>query len=541
MASIKRRDFIKTSLGAATGLVSGCTAGSFMGFSDHGTGKSPINLLFIMTDQQRWDALSRAGNKILSTPNLDRLAREGAYFENAYTACPVCVPARTSMLTGCGIQTTGIRNNTDFRREGYCQMPTFDNILASRGYRTEYFGKWHGPIWRAMDYKSTITQAGIHKTVLGPGFSIYYRQYLDKHVPKRKLKQGEREDMFSLRPYIPDPLDIGYGLGPEELPKNKEGKPIKRWRQCDAYGQLLIPAEHQPSALYADETIDALERCKDRPFSITCSMHHPHAPMIPTKPYYGMYPAKQMPIPVSIDDPMDNSPYAELAKTMTLYRDKSKIGYMISNYYGLVKEIDDHVGRILNKLKELDLEKNTLVIFTSDHGEMLGHHGMQEKAAFYEDSAHIPLIMRLPGLIPANTVVSQPVSQLNLFATILDYLGIRSRKSDGRSMQKLINGRDKSLFEYAVTEWDFSHFGIPNFMVRDKDWKFITHRDEKSENVDALYNLRDDPYEMNNLVGRNPQRAQSLKQARKMKDMLVVWLEKTDSPFLENVKRRPIS
>jgi arylsulfatase A-like enzyme len=491
-----------------------------------------------MTDQQRWDALSRAGSKIVSTPNLDRLAREGAYFENAYSTCPVCVPARTSMLTGCSIQTTGVRTNRDVRREGFCQMPTYDEILASRGYWTEYFGKWHAPLWRAMDYKGMVTAAGIHKTVRGPGLSIYYQQYLDKHVPKRKLRQGERLDRFSRRPYIPDPLDIGYGLGPEEQPLDKNGQPIK-YRQCDTYGCLLIPAEHQPTALYANQTIDALQRCKDGPFSIHCSIHHPHAPMIPTRPYYGMYPANQMPIPESIHDPMDNSPYANVAKHMTLYRDKSRIGYMISDYYGLVKEIDDHVGRILDKLKELGLEETTLVIFTSDHGEMLGCHGMQEKNNFYEESAHIPLIMSMPGTIPAGAVVAQPVSQMNVFATILDYLGVPEHSSEGRSMRKLIGGRDKRSFEYAVCEWEASN--VPNFMVRDKDWKLMFSRSGNKNQIDALYNLQNDPHEMNNLIGRNPQRARSLKQAGKMKDMLVDWLGKTQSLFLESVKNKPIS
>jgi arylsulfatase A-like enzyme len=252
-----------------------------------------------------------------------------------------------------------------------------------------------------------------------------------------------------------------------------------------------------------------------------------------------MYPANQMPIPESIHDPMDNSPYANVAKHMTLYRDKSRIGYMISDYYGLVKEIDDHVGRILDKLKELGLEETTLVIFTSDHGEMLGCHGMQEKNNFYEESAHIPLIMSMPGTIPAGAVVAQPVSQMNVFATILDYLGVPEHSSEGRSMRKLIGGRDKRSFEYAVCEWEASN--VPNFMVRDKDWKLMFSRSGNKNQIDALYNLQNDPHEMNNLIGRNPQRARSLKQAGKMKDMLVDWLGKTQSLFLESVKNKPIS
>lgn len=539
MRFMDRRDLIRGGLGAAVGLAGIGRSRSAAEGTGESAGKPPPNLLFIMTDQQRWDALSRAGNKVLETPNLDRLAREGAYFQNAVTCCPVCVPARVSMLTGCSLETTGVRTNNDKDREDVCTMPTFDNILASRGYWTEYFGKWHAPIHRAMDYKNKVTQAGVRETVLGPGLSVHYQQYLDKHVPGRKPRQGERLDRYSRRPYIPDPLDIGYGLGPNELPRDRKGQPIRRYSQADCYGRLLIPAKHQPTAMNADETIDALERLKDRPSSITCSIHHPHPPMILPEPYYGMYPAKAMPIPASIGDPMDNSPYTAAARRAPKYRDKSLIGYMISNYYGLVREIDDHVGRILRTLKALGRENNTLVVFTSDHGEMLGSHGMHGKSNFYEEAVHIPLMMRMPGVIPAGTVVSEPVSQMNLFATILDYLGAAEQPSQGRSLRGLIDGKNKNGFEYAVSEW--APANVPNFMVRTKTRKFMFARSADSKALDALYNLDDDPLEMNNLLGRNPERARWIKTANAMKDRLVAWLERTQSPFVDGVKQRKIS
>ncbi|MHC4441437.1 MAG: sulfatase-like hydrolase/transferase [Planctomycetota bacterium] len=537
--NMNRRELIKAGVGVAA-CMAGPAPSELLAAPRGGKDRQQtFNLLFIMTDQQRWDTLSRSGNTIVKTNNLDRLAAQGIYFENAVTPCPVCAPARTSMLTGCSIDTTGIRNNRDIMKEDCCPMPTYDEILASKGYRAEYLGKWHSPIHRALQYKGIVTQAGISKTVKGPGLGIHYQRHLDKHVPKRKLKKGERLDVYSKRPYIPDPLDIGYGLSPYEKPLDSKGRPIERISQSETYGRLLIPAEHQPTSCRANETIEALQRCKDQPFSITCSLHHPHPPMVLPKPYYGMYPAEKMPIPKSIHDPMDNSPYAGVAKRMTKYRDKTKIGYMISDYYGLIKEIDDHVGRILKKLKELDLEKNTLVIFTSDHGEMLGSHGMSKKNIFYEESVHIPLMMRLPEIIPANSVVSQPASQMNVFATILDYLGLPEHQSQGRSLRNLIGGKDKVSFEYAISEWEKAN--VPNYMVRTRDWKLMFSRLGRKGKIDALYNLQDDPYEMNNLIGRNSKRAQHLKQARRMKDMLIAWLEKVQSPFLDDTKRAAIT
>ena len=524
MGRMNRRDFIKLSTGTAIGL-----AGIGLPAAQGHEGKSSKpNLLFIMTDQQRWDTLGIAGNRILKTPNLDRLAKEGVFFENAVSSCPVCVPARMCILTGSATQTTGIRCNYDKDRKGYAKIPTFDNILTERGVWTEYYGKWHSPEWRALDYKKLV------------GIGSQYHDYLNKHVPVREAKDGEQIDsLYSRRPYKPDPIDMRYGLPPGALPTDKNGKPFKVI-QPDCLGCLDIPEEHTPTAFCADGVIEALERLKDQRFSITCSIHHPHSPMTPSKPYYGMYPAADMPLPASIDDTMMNSPYAMAQKmrNMITNRPKDMFRYMISNYYGLVNEIDHHVGRILEKLKELGLEKNTLVIFTSDHGEMLGAHNLREKNIFYEESVRIPLLMRLPGVIPGGTVVKEPVSHLDIFDTIMDYMKVSGTSSQGRNLKPLIGGKNRSVFNYVVSEWDVDN--VPNFMVRTNDWKFLFCRTEDQNRLDALYDLKNDPHEMNNLIGDNPDRAKSLPQAEEMKERLIEWLKKTESPFIESVKRRKI-
>jgi len=517
--------------------------GSILGLvlSFNASAQKKPNLLFIITDQQRFDALSIAGNTVLKTPNLDRLAKQGAYFKNAYTPCAVSAPARSSILTGTTVENNGMKTNDrayDFKEEGLMTMPTFDEILTGKGYHCEYYGKWHTQTSHAEVYKNPKRTANNGKSVFGnQGQSLIYADYLDEKSPTRELKTGELFDGTIKRPYIPDPLDKFYGKTYEEV-KNQKRKPI----QPDLHGKLMIDKEHSLTAFQAKQTIEAIERLKDTTFSITCSFHFPHAPMLPTEPYYGMYPAKDMAVPFSIADNMENSPYRKANGRLehTEYTDTAKIKYMISNYYGLVKEIDDWVGTILAKLDELGLTENTLVIFTSDHGEMLGAHGLREKNVFYEESAHIPLLIRYPREIKANTVVNSYVSLVDLFATIMDYTKAGNHTSDGKSLRGLMEGTDKKHGKYVVTEWDYRGDTESNYMIVKDGWKLIIPYSESSMVLNAMYNLNDDPYEMNNLLGNNPQKQKHAKKAEELRKYLLEWLKKNNSSHFEGVKARKL-
>jgi arylsulfatase A-like enzyme len=279
---------------------------------------------------------------------------------------------------------------------------------------------------------------------------------------------------------------------------------------------------------------------KDKPFSITCSFHFPHSPILPTEPYYSMYPVKEMVPPVSISDDMKNSPYenANGRSGMKEYADPDKLKYMISNYYGLVKEIDDWVGEILSTLDKHGLSKNTMVIFISDHGEMLGAHGMREKNVFYEESAHIPLMIRLPRRIKRNTTVDGYVSLVDLFPTILDYLKIKKHKCDGQSLRDLIEGTDSEHGKYAVTEWDYRGDVSPNYMIVKDGWKMMIPYSTTSKVINALYDLNSDPYEMNNLIGKNPNRHRYAEKTEELRACLLEWIKKNGSSHYQGVKER---
>lgn len=501
------------------------------------------NLLFIMTDQQQYKALSIAGNKVVETPNLDRLAKGGAYFKNAYTPMAVCGPARSSILTGMTVESTGVNNNSKtyfYDKSPVMTTPTFDEILAENGYHCEYYGKWHVMSNHAEVYKNPVLKAKNGKSIFQHGGQNHvYMDYLNEQFPKPKLKEGEFYDTFTKRPYSPDPIDAHYGSSYEEVQAAKK----KRRGQPDLHGELKVPAAHTITAFQAKQTIEAIERLKDKTFSITLSIHMPHAPMTPSKPYYGMYPVDEMTPPASIHDDMENSPYktANGRLGMPEYADKEKIKYMISNYYGIIKEIDDWIGKVLKALDDNDLTDDTLIVFTSDHGEMLGAHGLREKNVFYEESSHIPLLIRFPGEIKKKTVVDGYVSNVDLFATILDYLDIEKEyPSDGKSLRGLIEGTDKKHGDYVVTEWDYRGPVSPNYMVVKDGWKLLIPYTAESNVINAMYDLNTDPHEMNNLLGNNPKRADYEEKAEELRACLLEWLKKNKSERVQGVKDRKL-
>jgi len=510
-------------------------------FSFNTNAQKKPNLLFIMTDQQRYDALSIAGNTVLKTPNLDRLAKQGAWFKNAYTPCAVCAPARSSILTGTSVENNGMKTNDrayNYEQNGLMTMPTYDEILTDKGYHCEYYGKWHTQSSHANIYKNPQKTAKNGKSIYGPGGqSFIYEDYLNEKSPNRKLKKGELYDTFTHRPYKPNPLDKFYGKTDAEI-KQQKLKSI----QPDLNGELLIDKKFSMTAFQAKQTIEALERLKDSTFSITCSFHFPHAPMLPTQPYSKRYPAKNRVAPLSISDNMENSPYKKANGRLEHqeYSDPEKIKYMISSYYGLVSEVDDWVGKILNKLDELGLSENTLVIFTSDHGEMLGAHGLREKNVFYEESAHIPLIIRFPGEIEKSKVVNGYISTVDLFATILDYLKIGKHKSDGKSLKGLIEGTDLEHGKYVVTEWDYRGDAESNYMIVKDGWKLIIPYSESSTVINAMYNLNNDPSEMNNLIGKNPEKLKYAEKAEDLRKSLLEWLKKNKSDHFDGVQKRKL-
>ncbi len=489
------------------------------------------NLLFIMTDQQRFDAMSCAGNTVLKTPNLDRLAREGVMFINNYSANPVCVPSRAILLTGRSSTNVKVKSNGDNGSKDVPDVPTFDRILKEHGYAAEYYGKWHTPYQFTDCYDNAVNP--VSNDQVAPHIIKVYQKWLkSKDISETLPGEGQLYSGRNLTPYTPVKLDYNYenaNLSADEKMKIKAS-------QSTQYGRVDLPPDISYAAFNTEQTLEALNRMKNGPFTLTCSFDPPHPPMVVQDPYYSMYPPESIPIPKSINDPLTDSPYKDrgIDKSELRYKDGENIKIMRSIYYGMVREIDDKIGEILNKLDELGLTENTLIVFTSDHGEMLGDHGMHSKSIFYEGGVHVPLLMRFPKHIKPGTVVEEPVSTLDVSSTILDYMGMPIPKSEGISLRTFIEGKP---VEHDVVSYSPGN-NKPNYMLRYGNLKLMMTEGENSKCVDGLYDLKADPLEMRNLIVSPISPERDRQQAEMMKDRLFKWLEKYEPQKFSDLKRR---
>jgi arylsulfatase A-like enzyme len=250
-----------------------------------------------------------------------------------------------------------------------------------------------------------------------------------------------------------------------------------------------------------------------------------------------MYKAGDMPTSPSLSDKRGNSPY-RTGQEIPPYNEAKKVQYMVANYYAFVTEIDDWVGMILEKLDELELAENTLVVFVSDHGEMLGAHGMRGKFNFYEESVRVPFVVRFPGKIEPAQTISAPVSILNIFPTVLDYAGLSNIPTDGYSLRGVMEGIEAPAHDFAVSEWQWKRSDVPSIMIRTDRWKLMTTHRSGGRDVEVLYDLKNDPTEMNNLLGSNPERYKHQETAEELRTKLVAYLRDVNSPIADGVENR---
>jgi arylsulfatase A-like enzyme len=463
------------------------------------------NILFIMVDEMRWDVMSCAGHPIVKTPNLDRLAREGTRFATTYTASPVCVPARYCAFTGRYAHVHGSLNNQTPPQAGELLLPA---ILQHYGYETAISGKLHFlPLNQRRSYGFDYFWSDGNE---GPGKLESWPQFLAK-------KHGPKAQQLLDQPYPNDPL----------------GKDIAR---------LPYPKEDTQTFWVTDRAVDYLDqRDTARPFFLFVSYLAPHSPSHLPEPYWSLFDPNQMPAPKIPEAVKQERAQALQAGQFVrhLVGDEAMARKLMATYFAKVTMIDDNVGRLLQEVGKRGLRDNTLVVFTSDHGNMLADRGRWFKGAMYEGSSHIPLLIQAPqtsslaGTFNRGKVITQVVENIDILPTLMEMIGLplaAERGVQGRSLVNLVGGRDPHWKDVAYSELD------PK-MIRTPRYKLIQNGEFKRFGGPGdyeLYDLLKDPQEANDLSA-DPLHAQVL---RELKAKLATWLaDRPAAPVMAGVER----
>jgi arylsulfatase A-like enzyme len=477
-----------------------------------------INVLFLMTDEQHYRSLSLTGNPYIETPHMDRIGREGVLFKNATCVTPYCSPSRASLINGLYPHTHNILKNVSPRSDQHAlnqeSFPNTESILHQRGYVTAHRGKWHlGEKGNFGCYESWA-----YASKAGPG----YRRFLDDKLPVSKFAdhlspgkyQGRLVEMLPI-------VETGF--------HEFHAIPNLHVAYISTIGRSLIPPKLLPETQITNQVLELLEKNADKNFMITASWSPPHDLWVIPEPYYSMVDRDSLELDGSIEMPQWDQRGA--SKRLGNIMGPEGIREYAAVYHGMVKYIDDEVGRVLAKLDELDLTDNTLVIFTSDHGDMVGAHGCIGKSifSFYDDLVRIPLMIRLPGRIPAGTVVSEPVSQIDIMPTILDYTGTRiPAKIHGASLRPLVNGWQVPWRDYA-----FCQRANAGRMIRTERFKYTSRLKPRAV---TLYDLKKDPHEDHNLAD-DPAHAETV---RRMHQRLLEVMTSDGDPMVAQYRRAPL-
>jgi arylsulfatase A-like enzyme len=453
------------------------------------------NVLFLMTDELHHRALSLTGNPYIQTPHMDRIAREGVLFTNATCVTPFCSPSRASMITGVYPHRHGIVLNVqerDTRPGGQAPLPsgafpTTEMTLHRAGYSTAFRGKWHlGPLGDFPCYESFAYASRTPRD---------YDDFLEQRLPKAKFAGDRDPGRYLGRPVEKIPA-IRHAWGPFQ-------DAVKNLGYIATIGRSVVPPDLLPETQLTGHVLDLLERNRDRNFMITASYHPPHDLWVMPEPYYSLIDRRRIRLTGTRDlEPWDAKGPSKILGDLA---GGEGVREYTAIYHAMVKYIDDQVGRILDKLDALGLTGNTLVVWTTDHGDMAGAHGCIGKSVngYFDDLVRIPLCMRLPGRIRPGTVVRNPVSQIDYMPTILDYLGMPApEKIHGRSMRPLIEGRKTQWRDFA-----FCQRGPLSRMIRTAQYKYAC---APKARITALYDLERDPNEDRNLA-RDPAHAPTLR------------------------------
>ena len=423
------------------------------------------NILLIFTDQQRFDTIHALGNPIIRTPNLDRLVREGVAFRSVYTPSPVCVPARCSMIYGLYPLRTGCAYNGDPMPEGRLSLM---GALSEAGYRTHGIGKMHfRPDPQAMrGFQTREHSEEMRSRVEDDDYLRFLQAHGFDHVYD---PMGPRGEMY----YIPQPAQM--------------------------------PARLHNTDWVGERSVDFIRGADgNQPFFLFASFIHPHPPFSPPTPWNKLYWASLMPLPKLPLQYEALQTYMNRHQNRYKYRDNG-IDYnllrtMKAYYNACISFIDFQIGKMLAALEDAGLLANTLILFTSDHGEFLGDYGCFGKRSMLDAAARIPLIVRYPERFPAGTECQLPASLVDVMPTLLSAAGAGAdpSKLSGLDLAGLAAAGPNSPYAQRTVYSQFQHQGMGVHMASNRRWKYFYSAPDRQE---YLFDRLEDPEETRNRAG----------------------------------------
>jgi len=420
------------------------------------------NILLIMSDEHVRDALGCYGNSVVKTPNLDGLARRGTQFTNSYTASPICVPSRASLATGRYVHDLGTWDNaTPYTGE---QAASWGHRLVAAGHSVVTVGKLH---YRSVEDDTGFSDQRLPMHV-ADGVGDLRHLIRGEHLAKERVPTKDHFRRFV----------VEAGIGESEYL---------------AYDRQVTEAAIQWLRTSGSEG--------DRPWVLKVSYVSPHFPLLAPRQYFELYEDDEIPLPVAHDpEEWSAHPVLELQRRLQgldLPVTDEQVRRAIRAYYGLVSFLDEQVGILLQTLEAEDLSSRTHVIYTSDHGNQLGNHGMWWKSSMYEGSVAVPFIAAGPGFT-SGEVCHTNVSGVDLFPTILDLAGVDLDPEDmdvpGRSIREIANEPDSPRVVFSEFHSGNAPTGIS--MIRDDRYKYVHYVGYPSQ----LFDLQKDPEEMVDLA-----------------------------------------
>ena len=461
------------------------------------------NVLWIMLDDGRADALSCYGKAWAKTPHMDAIAAAGVRFETAIVQNPVCTPSRTCIKTGLYAHQTGV---------------------MAMGKPTSVQGNYQNRIRPSSDQYNLLQAWSRHGIT-------------PMNIGKMHVFQEGWNQLASFQPLL------NHNGKPTSLFKETWQGTILSQVKTKTHDWLIggvvdVPVTEFRQSRIGDFAVDKLKHLtvKDEPFFLRVSFHAPHVACY-ISPSHLIAP-ETIDLPFPTPEELDQKPQFE-QQNLHVYSgapdlDRDQIQLARATYYGMVSLVDDQVGRLMTVLRESGKLQNTIVVINSDQGFQLGEHGLWKKRDFYDTNVCIPWIIQAPARLPAGKVVEEPVESIDFLPTLMDLCGmVPPDNIPGRSLLPLLEGKDDSWPEACFSEHDHSQDmydelrdgGGRRVMVRTKEWKLVFFMDERLPHQDpALYHLRHDPYEQHNLAVHSKYGSK----VQELKQLATIWDQSTN-------------